>query len=403
MKQMRFAYEARNSDGELTAGLLTADSLEDAGEQLRTQNLFIVRIAVDEDRQPDVTAKASATRAQIAWNLSQLAVMVETGIGLGESLDILARQASTPQLKSLLQNISESVREGMPLSDAMARHPKAFPSSLIAMVRASEMSGTLSSVLRKSAGYLVNDLKVIKRIKTALLYPAFMLVLCVTITVFLLTVILPRFAEIFSARDALLPLPTRILLGLSNSITTYWHIWIITACIAALLTSMGIRSKLGAAFGDWLTIRVPVISNLFNKLYQSRMFRAMAMLLDSGVPLVDAVAVVQDVVPNRHYRALWAKVDEQIRHGEPFSKPFLSSDLMNESVAQMIAGGDRAGRMGFVFNSLADFIETEYDQAVRAATQFIEPVMILIMGGLIGFIAAAMMIPLFQASQVIAS
>lgn len=404
----KFAYEARDDEGQLTGGLITADSLEQAGELLSQRNLFVVRLGADHASTAGTTDqpeahRGAASRAQVAWCMSQLSIMVETGIRLSDALEYLARTASEPRLKALLQQVSQHVHEGRALSDAMAQFPHAFPSSLTAMIRASEMSGTMTHVLQRSAAYLMNELQVIKRIRGAMMYPVFMFLICVSVTVFLLTVILPRFAEIFASRGATLPLPTRMLMGLSESLIAGWYVWLGGSVLIVVGGWMWFRTPLGRRQRDYLVLNLPVLSTVFNTLYQSRSFRTLSVLLNAGVSLLDAIKIVQEVVPNVYYRDLWREVDSHIQHGERLAGPLLNSERIPEPVAHMIDTGDRAGRLGLVFSRLADFIEQEYDQAIRSATQFIEPCMILCMGSIIGFVAASLMLPMFQASQVIAN
>lgn len=397
-----FAYEARDENGELTGGSVIADSLDHAGAMLSQRNLFVVRLAGGESETVKPMTRGHATRAQVAWQMSQLSVMIETGIPLSEALECLSRQAAQPRLRELLEQVSRHVHEGRSLSEAMAQFPKSFPSSLVALIRASEMSGTMSLILRRSSAYLMNELQVLKRVRGAVLYPAFMFTVCMAVTVFLLVVILPKFADIFASRGAILPLPTRILMALSRSMIHEWYFWLGGAATLLVGLFAWMRTEQGKRHLDFLAINAPVFSVVFNKLYQSRTFRTMAVLLDAGVPLIDVMQIVREVVPNSYYRDLWKRVDDHIRKGERMAGPLLESDLIPEPIAQMIDSGDRSGKLGLVFNRLADFVEEEYQQAVKTATQFIEPCMILFMGTLIGFVAASLMLPLFQASQVVA-
>ena len=395
-----FAYEARDEDGRLTAGSIAAESLEHAGLLLSQRNLFVVRMAGDRTRGHRADVRGHATRAQVAWCMSQLSIMIETRIRLVDALECMARQATQPRLKALLEQINKGVQEGRPLSDAMEMSPKSFPSSLIAMIRASEMSGTMGQVLQRSSTYLMNDLQVLKRVRGALMYPAFMFTICLAVTVFLVTAILPRFADIFASRGALLPFPTRVLMALSQSLLLHWYVWIGGLLIVLLAAIIWSRTSLAKQQRDFLAIKLPVFSGIFRALYQSRVFRASAVLLDAGVSIIDVMKIIQDVVPNTQYRNLWREVDDQIQRGEHLAGPLLSSSLVSESVAQMIDSGDRSGKLGLVFSRLADFMEQEYDRAIRTATQFIEPCMILCMGSIIGFVAASLMLPLFQVGRV---
>lgn len=399
-----FSYEARNEHGELTAGMITADSLEQAGYLLSQRNLFVVRMAGDRERgsRQASSARARATTAQLAWCMSQLAIMVQTRIRLVDALDCLARQASAPRLKSLLEEISRAVQGGRALSEAMEMFPSSFPTSLIALIRASEMSGTMGEVLHRSATYLRNDLQVLRRVRAAIMYPAFMFTICMAVTVFLLVVVLPMFAQIFATRSAVLPLPTRVLMTVSHHLIDYWYLWISGLTTTIMAALVWIRTPWGRRQCDYLVISLPLLGGVFAALYQSRMFRAMTVLLNSGVPLVDSMRVIRNVVPNVYYRELWQQVDEHIQRGERMAGPLLDSDLIAEPIAQMIDSGDRSGKLGTVFSHLADFLEEEYDRAIKTTTQFIEPCMILLMGTIIAFIAASLMLPLFRAGRVIA-
>lgn len=395
-----FTYEARDQQGQLLKGSISASSIDDAGRQLGQRNLFVVKVKEHSRGLSPVSRTGKATRAQVAWQMSQLSIMVETGIPLSEALDCLARQASEPRLQALLQEVSTSVQEGASLSQAMAMHPQAYSPSLVALIRASEVSGTMGMVLHRAAGYLMNEMQAIKRLRGALMYPAFMFAVCLAVTVFLLVVILPRFEMVFATRGALLPLPTRVLMGASANFTAYWYWWLLGSVLVVAGLWQWPRTSWGRIQRDGLLISLPVLSRIFNALYQSRTFRTFSVLLHAGVPLVETMGIIRDVTPNVYYQRLWMQVDEHIRHGESLGGPLLESALIPESIAQMIDNGDRSGKLGLVFTRLATFVEEEYEQALRGATQMIEPVMILFMGGVIGFIAASLMLPLFQAGQV---
>ncbi len=397
-----YAYEARTSDGRMTSGMLTARSLEAAGRTLSDQNLFVLRLAPDTQGKTEA-GRAHATRDEVAWCMAQLAVMVETGLRLSESLSCLAQQARTPRLRRLLSSTSDSVSQGRPLSEAMGDHPRSFPGSLIAMIRAAECSGSMTAVLQRSSAHMMLDRQTIRRVRAAMLYPLFMLALCVGVTLFLLIAILPRFAEIFASQGAILPLPTRALIATSNHSMQHWPLWIGICAAACFAITLWARTPTGRDRIDGIAMRTPLLSRVLSAYGMARAFRTMAVLLNAGVPVLDAVRITQDAVSAGHHRRLWRDVHEQISHGGRFAAPMLESPLIPPHIAQMIDSGDRSGKLGFVFNRLADFLESEHEQAVKSATQFIEPLMILCMGGLVGFVAASLMLPLFQAGQAMAS
>jgi type IV pilus assembly protein PilC len=328
--------------------------------------------------------------------------MVESGIGLSEGLDCLARQASTPAMQSLLSNVSKSVQDGRSFSEAMQAHPRAFPQSLIALIRASEATGSLSDILRQSSAYMVKDQQTLRRIRTALAYPTFMLLMCLGAATFLLAFVLPKFASMYESRSAVLPAPTRLLMAVSDVITAWWYVWAGAAVIIAVAAKLWIHTAAGRRTLDRLLISCPVLAPLFNALHQSRAFHTLSLLIDAGVPLVEAIRIVQDVVPNSCYRELWQEVEEQVQVGERLACPLFEADFIDEPVAQMVDSGDKAGRLGTAFSRLAEFMEERYNRTITSTTQFMEPLMILIMGGLIGFVALSLMLPLFKAASVAA-
>jgi len=397
-----FAYEARNEQGQLVSGILSAQDVEQAGQMLSERSLFVVRVAVDFSQSKRSRERGHASREQVAWCMSQLSVMVETGITFSEALSCLSRQAVEPRLKLILEQVSKSVEEGRPFSEALEMFPRSFPPTLTALIRASEMSGSLAQMLRRSSAYLMNDVRTVKQARGAVIYPAFILVVCVTVTVFLLTVILPKFAGIFAARHAVLPGPTRFLMAISSNLVSNWYLWIAAMLACFVVAAIWSRTAVGKRQRDSLLLLTPVISNVCHAFYQSRTFRTMAILLEAGVPLVEIIRFVRASVDNVHYRQLWEQVDEEIRRGGRMSGPLLASPLIAEPIAQMIDCGERSGKLGFVFTRLSEFVEEEYSETMKNALRFIEPAMILFMGVVVGFIAAALMLPLFQISRVAA-
>lgn len=395
-----FQYDARDESGALVSGTIAAKDRGDAGRRLGAQGIFVVRLSQSAERL-NARAKPRASHAQIACQIWQLATLIEGGLSLNESLDCLARQATKPALRALLTDVSNHVQEGGVLSEAMQRHPKAFPSSLIALVRASETSGTLAETLRQSADYLDKDLQTVRKIRAAMLYPVFTLAICLGVTIFLLVYVLPQFAMIFADRGAILPLPTRMLLWISGALINYWAYWTGGALLATGAVVAWARSANGRRQLDRLVVTLPVMSTVFNALHQSRAFRGVAMMIESQVPLIDALQIIHDVVPNTAYRELWSDMEEQARIGERFAAPLFASSFIEESVAQMIDKGDKAGKVGLAFKRVADFMESKYERTIGAMSQALEPTMILLMGGIVGFIALSMMLPLFQAASVV--
>ena len=402
-----FSYEARNESGELQTGMISATSLAEAGQKLSEQGHYVVKLGVTQARDSDFggsvegASRLKAKRRSVMWFMNQMAVMVETGITIGDALDILARQTSDPVMQEVLKEVSTAVQEGRPLSDALEEYPRSFPPVAVAMLRASEASGTLSIILNRIAAYSLKDHESVSRLRGALVYPAFMFVMCISVTVFLLTVILPRFTAIYATKGATLPTPTRILLSLSSNFPTYGLGGIAVMVAAGVGFHFYARTPKGREFCDRMQLRIPLLGALFSTLFQGRTFRALGTLLDVGVPVDKALRLAQDMSSNTLYRKLWVRVEAGVTNGERIPALLAQEQLLSESVVQMIDCGDRSGKLGYVFNRLADFLEQEYDRALKVVSQFVEPLIIILMGGIIGFVAIAMLLPMFQVASVV--
>jgi len=402
-----FSYEARTETGELLSGMIPAASTAEAGRKLSQQGHYVIKLGETQSRgqqsaNREDASRLKARRQSVMWFMNQLAIMVETGITIGNALEVLARQSTEPAMQEILKEVSAAIREGRPLSDALEEYPRSFPLVSVAMIRASEASGTLSLILNRVADYMLKDQEAMGRLRGALMYPAFMFVMCISVTVFLLTVILPRFAVIYASKGAALPTPTRILLSLSNNFLSYGLIILGGAAVSGFAAYRYLRTPGGRVMKDRIQLKLPLLGNLFAKLFQGRTFRALGTLIEAGVPIARTLQLAQEMSSNTLYRRLWARVEEGVTNGERIPALLNESRLLPESVVHMIDCGDRSGRLGFVFNRLADYLEHEYDRALKVVSQFVEPLMILLMGGIIGFVAIAMLLPMFKVASVVA-
>jgi len=401
-----FKYKARDGRGELITGVLNAASVEEAGRLLRGEGKFVVKIdmakavaAVDPD---DVGSTGGRIkRAEVITFAHQLAVMVDTGVPISEALECVAQQSDNPAFKAVLKDISDQVQSGNELSVALRSYPKVFPPVMTSLVRASEASGTMGGMLERISGYLSKEMQTAKKIKGALTYPAFMLFMVIIVTTFLLVFVLPRFAGIYQAQDTALPAPTQLLLGLSESLMGQWHLWIgtILVTIAAIYYALGTPG--GQRVFDYLKIHTPVIGPLFNKLYLTRGCRTMGTMVSAGVPILDMIEIVREVTNNALYDELWSEADNRLRQGAQLSDSLFSSPLIPRSVAQMIYSGERSGRIGDVMEKIADYTESDFDEQIKSTTSLIEPVMTATMGLIIGFVAIALLLPIFSVGKVV--
>lgn len=406
-----FLYKVRNNAGELTTGLITAASIAEAGGKLRSDGMFIVNIdprgigdKLKKTEKLEVTAKnARVPRPMIIAFAHQLAVMVETGVPISEALHCIADQCESEAFRAVVKEVASQVEAGGELSHAMGRYPKVFPPIMISLVRASELSGTMGPMLERISNYLGKEYQTYKKVKGAMTYPAVMLVMVLSVTVGLLVWVLPRFATIFESKGAALPLPTQLLMFLSDSLMDNWYAWVGGGAALFVCGMLGLRTTRGRRLLDILKLKAPIFGDLFAKLYVTRATRTMGTMINAGVPVLDMIAIVRDVTRNALYEDLWENVDARLRQGAQLSDTLFDSPLIPRSVAQMIYAGEKSGRLGKTMEKIAGFTEEEFDEQIKTTTNLIEPAMVAIMGGIVGFVAIALLLPIFSVSSVVSS
>jgi type IV pilus assembly protein PilC len=411
----RFSYKVRDGAGELATGVIAAGALEEAAQLLRGEGKFVVKLAPA--KKTEISAHDSADevsggvtsggkrkrikRAEVITFVHQMAVMVDTGVPLSEALECVADQALNENFKKVLNDVAEQVNAGNDFSSALEAHPKVFPSVMVSLMQASEVSGTMGMMLERVSSYLGKELATAKKIRGALMYPAFMLLMLIGVTVFLLTFVLPRFAAIYQSRESALPAPTQLLITLSDTIIYQWYM-ILGGLVAAVVGwRLFARSSIGRYAIDSAKLHMPVIGPLFNKLYITRACRTMGTMIAAGVPILDMVSISRNVTHNRLFQNLWDDVDEKLRRGSQLSDALFASPLIPRGVSQMVYSGEKSGRLGPVMEKIAEFTETEFDEQVKVSTQFIEPALIGAMGIIVGFVAIALLLPIFTIGRVV--
>lgn len=403
----RFLYQARDGNGELATGMISASDMEEAGQLLRTDGKFVVRLSPvnDADLDSPVTVAARARhvrRKEVILFAHQLAVMIETGVPLTDALQCAAEQSHDPAFKAVLQDVILQVQAGGEFSAALRKYPRVFPPVMTSLLRASEMSGTMSTMLDRISTYLAKEEQTIRQARGAMLYPCFMMVMAIGVTIFLLAFVMPKFAAIYDSRKAVLPAPTQVLLMISNGLVNYWYVWVCAAAAAVTGVIICRRTTGGQRFIDWLKLHVPIMKRLYMQLYITRACRTMGTMISAGVSMLDMIAIIKQVTNNAFYVDLWDQVDDRLRQGSQLSEPLFHSKLIPRSIAQMVYSGEKSGQLGKVMNRVADYTETEFDQTVKAVTSMIEPVMVAVMGSIIGFIAISLLLPIFSVGRVVA-
>jgi len=399
-----FEYQVRDAAGVSRTGRLQADSQEDAARRLRQGGDTILTVEpADGSSSSMFEARRKRIRSDdVIFFANQLAVMVDTGVPLSDALDSIYEQSDHSGMRSVLRDLSDQVKGGVEFSVALERHPKVFGRLFVSMMRASEMSGTMGQMLLRVSAYMKDERDVRKQIKGAMVYPLCMLCFCAIVVTGLLIFVLPRFEKIYAGKGAILPAPTRVLLGASRGLINYWPIVLVLLVGAVVGAVMYFRSPAGRRLLDGVKINVPVVGGMYRKAYLARSMRTMATMVGSGVSILDGLQITAEVTGNHHYGTVWTDLAERVKEGSTLADHLRTSVLIPNTVSQMVSAGERTGKLGNVMNRVADFCEDDVKTSVKAVTSLIEPAMIIAMGLIIGGIAMALLLPVFNVSKLIA-
>ncbi|MFC1739183.1 type II secretion system F family protein [Planctomycetota bacterium] len=376
----------------------------DVGTTSQLQREFIESRSENMVRSPE-TVKVK--RAELILFTTQLSVMLDSGVVLSDALDAIAQQSEHGNLRIVLLDVSEKVKGGDDFSKALAGYPKVFNAMFISMVKASEASGKMAEMLSVLSGYLDFEDAIRKQIKSALTYPFIMALMAVAATGTLMFFVLPRFTKIYEARGAALPKITQILVGFSSALG---NLEIMTGVLTVLiLVSMmlyyWVKTVRGRQVIDFIKLNTPVVGSMFVDAVVTRSMRIMATMVSTGVNLLEAIKIVQDSCQNYYFYRLWGKVDEKIRDGYQLSEAILISpgkELIAPGVIHMLQAGEKSGTLGRVCDKISIFYEKKLEDSIKRVMALIEPLMITVLGVIIGTIAIALLLPVFKISNVIA-
>jgi type IV pilus assembly protein PilC len=346
------------------------------------------------------SGEARLKRAELIQLSAQLAVMLETGVTISDALECVGQQADKPNVRSVIEQVAAAVGRGDDFSTAVGRQPRSFPRIFVALMRASERSGMLPRMIVRANAYLRDELEIIRRVRGAMTYPAIMLCFALATCVMMLAFVLPRFTVLYKGKEHLLPVPTKVLLAMSSLLTEHWMYLLPGTAAAVLVLWSWLSTESGQEAWHRLQLRLPLAGPMFKKLHLSRGLRLIGTLAGAGVNLVDCLENAEALAGNRLYGRLWNEVGGRIRQGQPFSDALRNSPLVPPAVAQMLHSGESAGKLSLVMERVAEHSEEELKQLIAELTRYIEPAMIVVMGGLIGGITMAMLLPVFTVSRV---
>ena len=332
---------------------------------------------------------------------NQLSVMIKAGISLQDSLESIASQIENRKFKNIVMDIKSRIEAGESFSQSLSHYPEVFNDLYVNMVSAAEISGSLSNMLEKLSGYLDFEAETRSQVTSAMVYPIIIFVMAITCTTFLLCFVLPKFTAIFAGKEHLLPGPTKALMATSAFLRGYWFA-IIPAVIAAIWGFVYfINTSTGRIWWDKTKLTLPLIRTLCRSLYITRSLHTMGVLTSAGVPILDVLAITSRISGNVHYKQMWLNVHDQVRQGGKIAPSLAGSKYMPVNVVQMIRSGEDSGTMSDVLRDVSDFYSRQLRNVIKAVTSMIEPIMIVLMGVLVGFIAMSIILPIFKMSSVV--
>jgi type IV pilus assembly protein PilC len=393
-----YDYKVRDRTGNLVSGQLVGDNESLVLQKLREMGMTPVEVKKHSDGlRMEINLRPGRVKLkQIAIFCRQFATMVNSGLPILRALSILSDQTESKELAKVLMMARTDVEQGSSLSNAMAKHPKAFNNLFVSMIRAGEAGGVLDEVLLNLADQIEREVELRRKIKSAMTYPVVVVCLVMLILAAMLLFVVPQFETIYANLGGSLPLPTKILLAVSDIVRTYW--WAIGLGLVGLSFALKRykRTDSGRARIDALKIRVPVFGPLFHKVALARFSSTFGMLLHAGVPILQALDIVKDTVNNKVISRAVDDVKGSVREGESIAKPLSKHKVFPPMVVQMMAVGEETGAVDTMLDKVSEFYSAEVSASVDALTSLIEPLLIAVIGGAVGAAVVALYMPMFN-------
>jgi type IV pilus assembly protein PilC len=398
---LKFDYQVRDRSGKTVNGQLEAPSQAAVAAKLREMGYAPVSItqAKDSALQKELSIPGFGAKVKtedLAVFSRQFATMINSGVSLIRSLNILAEQTENTKLADIIKIIRDDVEEGRALSDAVAQHPDIFPKLYVAMVRAGETAGMLDAVLLRVADTMEKDVALKRKIKSALTYPVVVLIMALILTTVMLIFIVPTFTGMFESLGGELPLPTRVMVFASEVIRSFWYILLLLP-IGAMQIFKHARKQEAVRFQlDRLKLKLPVFGDLFHKIALSRFSRNLGTLLRAGVPILTALEITADTVNNGVIGNATNDVKMSVKEGESVAAPLAQHEVFPPMVVQMLAVGEETGAMDEMLLKISDFYDDEVTATTESLTAMLEPLMIGVLGGIVGAMVVALYMPMFK-------
>jgi type IV pilus assembly protein PilC len=397
-----YIWKGRTPAGEKLSGELAAESKPDVINQLRKRRILITSVAPKTAaNRPLKLRRPGVKTRELSVFTRQFATMINAGLPLVQCLNILGQQQDNAFFKKVVLDVMSSVETGSTLAEALTKHPNVFTRLYVNMVDAGESGGVLDNIFKRLSVYLEKNEALKRKVKGAMTYPAIVVFVAVGATTFMLLFIIPTFAKMFSDFGGTLPLPTRIVLGFSHVLRSFW--WLMAGAIGGGVFALRsyYRTEPGRKRCDHWMLKAPVLGSVIRKASVARFTRTLGTLISSGVPILEGLEITARTAGNAVVEAAIMQTRRSIGEGNTIAEPLRACDVFPPMVTQMVAVGEETGALDEMLNKIADFYDDEVDAAVEAMTSVIEPAMIVIMGVVVGGMLVAMYLPMFKLVTII--
>ncbi len=400
----QFQYEVKKGPEETASGVIEAENQRAAVARLRDMGYFPIRVEEYTGEAPRDRVLQSLQRIRLKDRnifFRQLANLSESGMVITRALRTLTEQTQNPKLARIIGQLRDDVQKGNSLADAMEKHPTLFPAMYCSMIRAGETGGMLEEVLWRIVAFGEQEEELRGKAVSAMVYPAFLSIVGTAAVFILISFVFPKFVAIFEEFDAQLPLATRIVMAICDFMGKWW--WAVLLGVIALVASLVsyVRTDAGRRQFDTLVLRIPVVRDVVNKYEMAKFARTLGTLLDNGVPVLTALRITAETMSNRIVREEVSTIHAGVMEGDSMSESMRGAPHFPPMVVSMFAVGEESGRIGSVAKRVADAYDTEVDRAVKALTALFEPLLIVVMGVVVGFLVIAMLLPMLTLSSAI--
>ncbi|TVP80968.1 MAG: type II secretion system F family protein [Puniceicoccaceae bacterium] len=411
----KFKYTAIDANGKQKTGTVEAASQDEASSKLSASGLMPTKIAAaggeSATRAPAGKKTKSASKGihfgkvikpeELTTFTRQLATLLDAGLPLLRAIEVMIRQEKNLRFKAVLEQIAGQVKSGNSFSDGLAQHPKIFDRLFVNMVRAGEAGGVLDVVLSRLAGFMEKALKTKKKVKAAMVYPIVVVGVAVSIVALLMVVVVPKFEAIFADMldGAALPGPTQVVVSISNFMRENIIVTLGLIVLFVFAFKFFLKTPFGSKMFNWLSINIPKVGDLVRKVNIARITRTFGTLLSSGVPILQSITITKDITGNKYYENALGRIHDAVRDGESLAKPMEREKVFPNMVTSMVDVGEETGELSEMLNRVADNYDEDVDNAVAGITSIIEPVMIVFLAVVVGFIVIALFLPIVEIIQ----